>query len=262
MDESKTFLLTVGNIGLDNITEACGNDVGPLVDKLHQMVESLEAIKTHIDNSVQLSDCSNISPILRRILHGATCDSAIDGLAWTFGSMLAITTFGLLLLTMRAALYNATISAPRKEKEGASEREWSEYQDFMSRYYEDAHDWKYHPSPDKKYGRIGLGVAPSFDTEVTGKPSIDGDSSSIGSVPEGRFLALGCDDAAGMEDIFITPHKQPTAEEEMRTAERLRGLMMCDVIDEELTPLSPPPLFAPKKPQQNLRRTTQRKVLC
>mmetsp|Transcript_19755 Transcript_19755/g.28554 ORF Transcript_19755/g.28554 Transcript_19755/m.28554 type:complete len:297 (+) Transcript_19755:248-1138(+) len=296
-------------MGIENVTSQCGNDVGPLVETVQRLVESLDIIEENIEASVHLSDCSNISPILQGVLHGASCDSAIDGLAWTFLSMLSITALGMMTLTLRAALYNATIrvssssssSGGRRgdKRKNAKEKEWREYQEFMSRYYEDALYWKYHPSPEsskkkKKKDDGGIGTVPSFETELTGKPSEDEvslcsygsprvlmnrhDNNIINNIINEEF-----DDEDYTHDnnysndiggIFRTPLKSMSIKSVSiksvskmlvnEKAERMKDWI--DVIDEELVPLTPPPSMAPpmapKKPMQNLQRTTQRKLLC
>lgn len=274
VSQAKDFLKLVGEYGTETVTAECGADVSPLVEGAQRLIESLETVADNIDSGFVLADCSTISPILRRIFHGASCNEAIDGLGWMFGSMLAITMLGLIMVTLRAALYNATIRAARRTRADESHREFREYKRYMSQFYQDAIMWKF--EPDKSAD--GLAVPGSFDTGDTSASSMEEGIES----PE-KFVEVALDDSLNEgfysddyssddsdlsddsldHERYRTPCKKSSLVEQIKSAEKMRDLMY--VMDDELCPLSPPEeSFAPYAPQKylkNLQRTTQRKVL-
>ena len=260
---------------MDRVSEACGSDITPLVDSVQLLVQSLDSIHVNIQAALQLSDCSVITPILRRIFRGTTCDESVIGLTWVFSSFLGITTFGLILLTVRAALFNPILRSPRRERPDRRQREWLEYKQFMSRYYADALDWKYHPTPEKKSRPPAIIGAESYDTELTAKPSTDAYSDEgtpvmLRRLEEAVYGEEEEDAMSGISEvipegdndsypagIFRSPLPRRRFVQEIEMSERVRD--MLHVIDGELEPLSPRPelLHAPKKRLKFLRRTNE-----
>jgi hypothetical protein len=279
MNQANGVLKMIGDIGLERVTQECGADVTPLVDGIQRLVKSLDIVQANIESAFEISDCATISPILNGVLHGATCKETVNGLAWMFGTTLGIVILGLIMVTLRAALYNATMRAAKRIPD--PQREWREYKRYMSQFYENAHLWKF----ERDEG--DLEIAPSFDTGVTS------DNSSDDSSFDSEDDSVGSDDCVNVQ--FQTPCKRATFVEQIKTAEKIRDLMY--VLDDELQPLSPPsfmntaadqlfktpgktaehihdydeeleplsPPFrgqkAPQKSQTTLQRTTQRKVL-
>jgi hypothetical protein len=272
-------LTLIHKAGIDQVSLDCGADVTPLVDGFQRFVKSLEVVQANIVSAVEISDCASISPILNGIMHGETCDEVVSGLSCMFWSTLTITILGLVMVTLRAALYNPTIRGPKRTKAEETQREFREYKEYMEKFYDDAHMWKFQPSPSScktaKHTKDDiLGIAPSFETGAT-SPSSSDDYSSHASYNDPDDYSE--DDSHDSDDDgsnnsctaqFTTPCKQTTFVEQIKTAEKIRHLI--DILDGELEPLSPdvtqtnagrprndfPP--TPQKQHKTLQRTSQR----
>ena len=269
MNQAKDSLEVIGELGVDQVSLVCGADITPLVNGLKQIAESLDVAQANIQLALDVSDCAAITPILYGIFYGAPCNETVTGLTWMFGSGMAITILGLILVTLRAALYNVTIRGRRRTREEETRREFKEYQQYMSQFYEDAHCWKVKGSPcrEKEEAAI-LGIAPSFETGAT-SPSTD--DASLDSDESSVYLNYCDDNEADSDDSssrpeFMTPTKNvvaptPSFVEQVTAAEKMRHL--THILDHELEPLSPPPTVcrAPKKPRKALQRTSQRGTL-
>jgi hypothetical protein len=271
--EGHDFIKLVGEYGVDSVNQDCGADIAPLIEALQRLMESLETMQNSLESAQSIADCSTISPILRRIFHGASCKEAVEGLAWMFGTTFGITILGLIMVTLRASLYNATIRSAKRRRKDETEREWDEYKEFMAQFYDNAHTWKLQC---EKKGDDQVTSVPSFDTGITKASTMDEDDDDTSDAAhlemrteeeeegdEDNSYGYDSDESRyeeGSAEPFKTPPKQPTFVEQVKTAEKIRNLV--DVLDEELRPLSPELApAAPQKSQRNLRRTTQSKLL-
>lgn len=268
IESIQQFMKSVGDYGMDAVSSECGQDITPLVSNAQFLLEGLKDIQALVQGALQLSDCSTVSPILRRIFHGATCNGAVSGFTWMFACFLGMTIFGMTMLSLRAALYNPTMRRVKKKPLNYVEQEWEDYRGFMARFYDDAHDWKFHPSPEKA-GKKTLSMAPSFDTDITTRPSME-ESSNGSPDPTGRFLNSPQDEVGSMDwpgrwiedQQFDTPPRRIPANtfvDEVVMSERVRDLM--HVLDNEWQRVSPEaihaPPEAPKKMLKFLRRTNE-----
>ena len=185
-------------LGTAKISDQCGGNIEPIVGGVKLLVENLVIIQGNMVSALALSECSSIAPILRRIFQGEPCNTTIIGLTWMFWSLFAISVFGMTLLSLRAAMYNATIKALTKERTDIWE--WDEYKQYMTGFYNDAKDWRFHGSPNKQGGRHN---AASFEPSLTAKPSLDNDDFDDEHIPDqnvkGRWLYP---DDAMMEEIL------------------------------------------------------------
>lgn len=175
INKTNVFLEEVANIG--STAQICGDqDSGPLIEALHRMIFRLEPIVNLVDRSIELSQCSNVSPIMQEILHGAPCDSStLGGMAWMFWCMLAITTCCLIMLTLRAALYNAITSSGHDTKSAkSSETKWDDYYDDYMQEYSYKDRGVYYEDEEELSSKMkdpALCPATSFETELTREPS-------------------------------------------------------------------------------------------
>ena len=267
-----TFLKTVDDFGVDSVSKECGTNVKPVVTAVQYLLENLDIIQGNVASALTLSDCSTIAPILRRILIGDSCANATTGLTWMFSSLLAVSLLGMTLLSLRAALYNATIQAPTKER--TDKWEWQEYKEYMASFYNDALQWKFYASPHKQGD---LANAQSFETCITTRPSLDTedyeDEPEYSNDDHGRWvlqdeaLMLNNDGSFSEASTYTTPVKfaqrPTTALEEIEAAIRTRGFY-ADVIDTEIQPLEPMMVLnvrgktpqAPRKLLKSIQRTS------
>ena len=178
MIQTSDALKAIDQVGIDQVSKVCGADITPLVSGMQRIAESLQVAQDNLQSALDVSDCATITPILDGVFHGAICNEAVTSLTWMFGTAMAITILGSVLVTLRAALYNATIRGPKRSKDEERQREFKEYQNFMSEFYEDTHGWKLQgASTDMtKVERGGIGITPSFETGATSPSSHDDDS--------------------------------------------------------------------------------------
>jgi len=206
MDVADTFLVTAEEQGIKLLSESCGADLAPIVSSVVLMKGSMQSIQKDIESALELSACSKVSPILRRMFYGPTCGDSVNAFTWMFSCCFIISILGLIMLSVRAALYNATLRPERKKmSKRRLKKEFNEYKEFMAQFYDNVHEWKLHPSPEKKEE---VSLCDSFDTDITMMPSNDTDtgtddvenplfeeSDSFYSTPRARRLArsfTGC----------------------------------------------------------------------
>eukprot|EP00548_Thalassiothrix_antarctica_P011509 CAMPEP_0194163184 /NCGR_PEP_ID=MMETSP0152-20130528/79904_1 /TAXON_ID=1049557 /ORGANISM="Thalassiothrix antarctica, Strain L6-D1" /LENGTH=590 /DNA_ID=CAMNT_0038873155 /DNA_START=378 /DNA_END=2150 /DNA_ORIENTATION=+ len=230
-ERAHAFTVTISEYGLEEASEKCGSNILPLMNGIQRLEESMTRIETNIQKAQKLSSCSTISPILRRILHGPSCQQSVNGMAWMFGNSFFITMMCFIMITVRASLYNATIRKARKQRKNSKEKEWKEYTEYMAQYYDDAHLWKMNSSSaEKKDDHSNEGI-PSCGTGVT-----DIERASVNNSLEESYDSDSSDDTGA--GLVSTPcSKSPTFVEQVKTAEKIRTV--TNIIDDELLPLSP-----------------------
>jgi len=106
--------------------------------------KQLGNIRGTLAAAIELTGCSSISPVLRRLLYGSSCTQSVKGLTWLWTTMLSMTTLGLIVLSLRAAFYNPVIRGRRGKRR---EKEFEDYKHFMSKYY-DTRNWELQWIPD------------------------------------------------------------------------------------------------------------------
>lgn len=140
------------------IMQECGEDgmltVQGAADTIDQLLNTLQQHEGSFNAAIDMSSCSSISPILRRLTYGATCATASQDLSWAFATLFVLTIAGLIIITLRSALYSTVIRGRRQKRR---EKEWEDYKVFMSRYYDVTH-WKIDPAssmtPEKLYATV------------------------------------------------------------------------------------------------------------
>ena len=241
MGACETFLNTAEEHGFENLSKSCGADIDSVVSSVVILEGSLQSIQSSIQSALDLSECFRISPILRRIFYGPVCEESMAAFTWLFSCCLAISILGLIMLSVRAALYNATLRPEwKKMTKRRLKKEFIEYKDFMAQFYPDVDEWRIHPSPEKKE----LPRRDSFDTAVTVKPSIDTDNGGV-DIEKPLFYEA--------DSFNATPCSRKHS---FASDETLPG-----IADDELERLSPdlaepstPP--APRKPFTSIQRTS------
>lgn len=132
---------------------------------LEGILENLEFLDENLDQALELSSCSNLSPLFRFFSSGSICTESISGLNILFSLMLAVSIMTLIMLTTRAALFNPVIRAKRIKRR---EKEFDEYRNYMKKYY-DTDSWKMDPPK-------------SFDSTIECFSTMDSDDNSLRSV--------------------------------------------------------------------------------
>jgi hypothetical protein len=264
IDAASTFLNLVSGLGVASVSKECGANIQPMVAGVELLTANLVSIQANVAAALALSDCSTISPILRKIIKGEPCDNAVLGLTWMFSTLLALSVFCMTLISLRAALYNATIRAPKKERTD----QW-EWEDYMAHFYDDAREWKFHGSPNKQGN---LASADSFETAITTRPSLDtedhDDDPYHDNDGNGRWVRSDDDDSISDSSMYTTPGKSPQRRKaaigEMKGLALTHGVF-AEVFEDEMLPLDPMPPQkvqtktpkAPRKPVKSIQRTSR-----
>ena len=189
----KSTLSAVNDINITAINAECGSDATPMIETLNQVLTLLGSFTSTIDDATNLTSCATIEPIFQELIHGAPCSESVRGLSWLFGTTLAMAILGLVMLSLRAALYNPVLK-PRRIKR--REREFREYKDYMSEFY-DTDNWFLDPPIDgKKDDSKQIVAAATFETEGTESSGTAGSPSS----PEMYLSDTEQDEALGLEE--------------------------------------------------------------
>jgi hypothetical protein len=153
---------------ISDLSEECGTDVQPVNITLQLFAPALNSLYGNARVATELSECSNIEPIVRQLAQGPTCNDSVAGLTWIFSCLLTISVLGMVILSTRAALFNAVLQVKRQKRR---EKEFEEYKEYMEEFY-DTSMWKL--DADKKLCnglRVDLAHAETFETEETSTTS-------------------------------------------------------------------------------------------
>jgi hypothetical protein len=125
---------------LSTIAELCGdeNKVVATNTTLHFLDQNILSLQGSLAAVMELSGCSSISPIFRRLLFGSLCTQSLDGLGCIYFTLLSISILGFVIVSTRAALFNPVIRGRRSKRR---EKEFADYKQFMSRFY-DTSNWE------------------------------------------------------------------------------------------------------------------------
>jgi hypothetical protein len=136
--------------------------------------------------AANLTDCSSVQPLVRRLVNGAPCSESPRGLAWLFGTTASILFVGLVMLSTRAGLYNPVLK-PRRIKR--REREFQEYKEYMASFY-NTNGWMMDPE------KTNVGSAKTFDTEESGNAGSPQSASVSPSSASSSSQSVYIEDAA------------------------------------------------------------------
>jgi hypothetical protein len=138
---------TLNSDSLSTIVDECGADNNNIVlanATLYSLQQNLLNIRGTITALTDLTSCSSISPVFRRLFFGSTCNQLVNGLAWLYSTLLVISLLGFVVLSTRAALFNPVIRGRRSKRR---EKEFADYKLFMSKFYNTS-DWELDWIPD------------------------------------------------------------------------------------------------------------------
>lgn len=173
--QNETFLI-------DTLSNECGADVSFLPETLGSLKDHLQNLQDQIHAFVDLTSCSRVSPIIRRITHGAVCDESAKAFTWIWASCFSLLVCCFTLLTVRSALFNSIKKGKSRDKKSTRvvEKEFEEYKEYMAEYYGDeVGKWKVEGTKKKtKMDHIEFDLGsqfiqrnPTFDTETTSPDS-------------------------------------------------------------------------------------------
>jgi hypothetical protein len=116
ISSANTFISHANARGVDILSEGCGTDMAPIIQAVQVLSNNLNLMLQTLQETMTLTGCAKISPVMRKIFYGETCDECVNGLTWMFSSLFAICCSGMIMISLRAALYNARVE-PSKYQE-------------------------------------------------------------------------------------------------------------------------------------------------
>ena len=173
--------MTVNNIRdelnayAEEIPSMCNIDssmVSSANETLHEVQEILHDLKGNIGAVVKLSECTNVGPVLRRLLYGTPCDEFMQSLIFLGGSLMAATVFVLIVVTTRAVVFNPIIAGRRCKRR---EKEFEDYKRYMSQFY-DTKEWTLDCVPPDK---DDIPSIRRTETRSTASPTASDDSDTV-----------------------------------------------------------------------------------
>lgn len=178
---------------LSSIVEACGDINSILVANatLYTLEQNLFNMRGTLSALVDLTGCSSISPVFRRLFFGSTCSVSVNGLAWLYSSLLSISILGFVIVSTRAALFNPVIRGRRSKRR---EKEFADYKLFMSKFYNTA-NWELDWIPD--FGDDDMDPQlPECDSE---------DTRSASTISPSNSDEMSQDDEANTTTVGLAP---------------------------------------------------------
>jgi hypothetical protein len=101
----------IAKVNLETLSFQCGRDFEPLSSSLDTMLAILNALDKAAEDGLQLLSCERIIPIYVQAVYTGTCNQSVTGLTWMFSSLLVISTFGMIMIMLRASFHNDVILA-------------------------------------------------------------------------------------------------------------------------------------------------------
>lgn len=165
---------------LSVLNKACQRDMSFLTPAVDDLKSEVDQIRTYIHKLSDTMSCGQVSPLLRKISHGAVCIESPQALGVLWGTSFGIGLLCFVLLTVRAALYNSVKYKKRRPKKPRRivEKEFDEYKEFMGKYYGEkaTNEWNIDgiPLPPTK-------LEIEFDKDIDFKGTFDTANSTKGS---------------------------------------------------------------------------------
>jgi hypothetical protein len=178
--------------------DICGknNTIAAANATLYDLETSVSDLRGTLVAAIDLTGCSSISPIFRRVLFGETCSKSMNGLAWLYSGTSLVLVLGLVILSHRAALYNPVIRGRRRKRR---EKEFADYKEYMAQFYDTKH-WSLDFIP-----AISIeNDAASGNPVAEGCDSDDTNSTSSSSPPISDEI-----EGAKLTDIPLSPQMAP-----------------------------------------------------
>jgi hypothetical protein len=151
---------TLKGFDLEDLSSACGADFSTVLTSFEAVEPILEDVATALQRVLELTACEKVSPILDDLAYGPTCHQTVNALTWMFYTALIITLLMMIMLTTRAALFNAIVPLLNTKRR---EKEYRQYKRFMKDSGYDTSDWLMDPEKKKLAGL--LIPTETFDTE-------------------------------------------------------------------------------------------------
>lgn len=89
----------------NEIKDACGDDINAFIGSIDSLKDSLQVLQMGFEKGLEISSCSKVLPLYRRVFNGASCEESLKGLSWSFFAMFSVALSGILMISFRSALY-------------------------------------------------------------------------------------------------------------------------------------------------------------
>lgn len=167
---------------VSTLIQECGEDLSFLPSTLESMEISTNNLKEKMHAFVDLTSCHRVSPMIRRMTHGAICDESAKGITWVWASCLCLMLCCFIMLTVRAGLFNSIKTRKPRDKKPRRvvEKEFEEYKNFMAEFYDPVEVAKWKLDDNKKKQKPGIQFdltllpAETFETEASTPDSEQG----------------------------------------------------------------------------------------
>jgi hypothetical protein len=208
------------NATIEALSQECGADVSFLPTVLQELSEHVDTVAGNVKAAVDLTGCHMISPLVRRLTHGALCHESTFGLTWVWACLLALSIFAFTLLSTRAALYNSvkTKKKSKKKLKAEGDTEFEDYKEFMAEYFPDANEWTKEPV-GKKVVTLEIDIGseikkdPTFETQTTTPLSTDSHDDLDSSDKASRNRAFIDEDEDSDDDSSYASSSSDESEE-------------------------------------------------
>lgn len=179
--KNETFLI-------DTLSAECGADISFLPDTIGSLDGLFHDLQDQMDAYVDLTSCSRVSPIIRRITNGAICNESVKGATAIWACSFSLLFCCFTLWSLRAALFNSIKKGRKRDKKPKRvvEKEFEEYKEFMKEYYGDeVGKWKVQGVKTKqKVNHVEFDLGTQF---ISSNPTFDTEGSSPDSARGGVF---------------------------------------------------------------------------
>ena len=88
---------------MEELSRICGVNYQPVYDDLVSFATKTDALIGLAQEGIKVISCANIVPLYTSLVHEATCNDSMKAQVWAFTSLLLITFFGMVMVTLRAS---------------------------------------------------------------------------------------------------------------------------------------------------------------
>lgn len=145
------------SLGIQGLSLLCCGNVNclkPAITDMNSFVSSLESLSALSAQAEALLDCpTSISPLFQSTLNEGTCDLSMIATAWTLGTLLIVSILGMLVFTLRSAIFTLNRDkSPSDEEEEDDDGGYAPNKGFRQSptAYDDDEDDYEHPVMTKR----------------------------------------------------------------------------------------------------------------
>uniref|UniRef100_A0A7R9W4W9 Uncharacterized protein n=1 Tax=Pseudictyota dubia TaxID=2749911 RepID=A0A7R9W4W9_9STRA len=134
IDSTTTFSNSLDAVGMEDLNRLCGTDFSDVAEQLVEIRRNLETLIGSASRGLQLLSCESLNSLYVNTFHEGTCTYSVSGFAWVFASLLIVSICGMIMITLRSAVYDVVWLEDQAEIEGERGRRSGK------EYFDDDHD--------------------------------------------------------------------------------------------------------------------------